>query len=148
MASTNHIISADSPESVMGIYPDSGPSMHAYTAVSDNVIIFDIIGPPYGDGRPCSYFKEIGVETPEGTLEFRKSLDLSAQKRLCWLTSSPESETECLEQAYTGDQVVEDALRMLEYLPSTMDILKGVPGNNSSEDSTASRILKQAGNKI
>ncbi|KAJ3106483.1 hypothetical protein HDU97_006270 [Phlyctochytrium planicorne] len=57
--SIDGVISADMPESLLVIRPDGGPNMHSFTAVSDHVVVLDIIGPPYNDNdRPCIYYKE------------------------------------------------------------------------------------------
>ncbi|KAJ3120181.1 Nucleolar complex protein 3 [Nowakowskiella sp. JEL0407] len=52
------VISSSSEESLLYIHPDSGPSLHSFTAVSDSVVILDIIGPPYNEERPCTYFRQ------------------------------------------------------------------------------------------
>ncbi|KAJ3187070.1 hypothetical protein HDU85_007108 [Gaertneriomyces sp. JEL0708] len=58
-AGMNRVVSATMPESLLIIRPDRGPNIHSFTAVSDEVVLLDIIGPPYNDGdRPCTYFRE------------------------------------------------------------------------------------------
>ncbi|KAJ3343453.1 hypothetical protein HDU93_008112 [Gonapodya sp. JEL0774] len=54
-------ISAADPRSLLTIHSDSGNNLHSFTAVSDVVVVLDIIGPPYDDrGRICKYFREVG----------------------------------------------------------------------------------------
>ncbi|KAI8802163.1 hypothetical protein BJ742DRAFT_778568 [Cladochytrium replicatum] len=42
--------------------PDSGPNMHSFTGTTDSVLILDIVGPPYNDDRPCTYYREIDTD--------------------------------------------------------------------------------------
>ncbi|TPX67950.1 hypothetical protein SpCBS45565_g03502 [Spizellomyces sp. 'palustris'] len=59
-AGLNRIISASDPESLLLIRPEGGPNMHSFTAVSEEVVLLDIIGPPYNsEDRPCTYFREV-----------------------------------------------------------------------------------------
>ncbi|KAI9199727.1 uncharacterized protein BJ171DRAFT_201826 [Polychytrium aggregatum] len=53
----NRVVSAGSPESLMIIEPGQGANLHSFEAVSDRVVLLDLIGPPYnGDTRRCTYF--------------------------------------------------------------------------------------------
>ena len=95
--------------------------MHALSAVSDYVIIFDILGPPYNaNDRVCSYFKEIAVQGPDGASILpskKRGLNASAGKETCWLIGDSHADNESYEREYIGDPVSLDALRMLDYLP-------------------------------
>ncbi|KAJ1555831.1 hypothetical protein HK405_012126, partial [Cladochytrium tenue] len=67
----NRVVSADAPGdgSLLCIRPDSGPSLHSFTAASDVVVILDLLGPPYHDQlRPCTYFADPLPLLPTGTL--------------------------------------------------------------------------------
>ncbi|KAJ3206754.1 hypothetical protein HDU67_007958 [Dinochytrium kinnereticum] len=58
--SIDGVITDDSPDSLLIIRPGGGPNMHSFTAVSDHVVLLDIIGPPYNDvDRLCTYYKEV-----------------------------------------------------------------------------------------
>ncbi|KAJ1532841.1 hypothetical protein HK096_006069 [Nowakowskiella sp. JEL0078] len=41
------------------ISPEAGPSIHSFTAASDFVVVLDLIGPPYNDDRPCTYYRKL-----------------------------------------------------------------------------------------
>ena len=43
----------------MILYSHSGPSLHSYECLSEYAILLDIIGPPYGENRPCKYYQEV-----------------------------------------------------------------------------------------
>ncbi|KAJ1530069.1 hypothetical protein HK096_008620, partial [Nowakowskiella sp. JEL0078] len=55
----NSVISSTMPESLLFITPETGPSIHSFTAASDFVVILDLIGPPYNDDRPCTYYRKL-----------------------------------------------------------------------------------------
>ncbi|KAJ3105239.1 hypothetical protein HDU96_008652 [Phlyctochytrium bullatum] len=64
LVDTDGVITHDSPDSLLIIRPEGGPNMHTFTAVSDYVVLLDIIGPPYNDAeRPCTYYREIPFPT-------------------------------------------------------------------------------------
>ncbi|KAI9332022.1 hypothetical protein DFJ73DRAFT_856293 [Zopfochytrium polystomum] len=55
--SKNRIVSANSGDSLLTIFPDHGPNLHSFTAASDYVVVLDLLGPPYNEvDRPCTYF--------------------------------------------------------------------------------------------
>ncbi|TPX39074.1 hypothetical protein SeMB42_g06480 [Synchytrium endobioticum] len=54
-------ISSTSLNSLLVIKPGTGINLHSFTAVSDKVVILDLLGPPYteSDGdRPCTHYRE------------------------------------------------------------------------------------------
>ncbi|KAI8844843.1 hypothetical protein BC829DRAFT_400148 [Chytridium lagenaria] len=58
----DRVITGGGPDSLLVIDPRKGPNLHCFTAVSDHVVMLDIIGPPYNDDdRPCTYFREISI---------------------------------------------------------------------------------------
>ncbi|KAI8802358.1 hypothetical protein BJ742DRAFT_833265 [Cladochytrium replicatum] len=58
----DRVIHSHEPSSLLMIQPNSGPNMHSFTGATDSVVILDIIGPPYNDDRPCTYFREIDTD--------------------------------------------------------------------------------------
>jgi len=58
------IITPDSPHSASVLKP-SGPTIHSFRALSDQVVFLDIIGPPYDDGdRNCTYYTDVSESEP------------------------------------------------------------------------------------
>ncbi|KAI8849592.1 hypothetical protein BC829DRAFT_391163 [Chytridium lagenaria] len=81
--SMDGVISSDSPDSLLIIRPDGGPNMHSFTAVSDYVVLLDIIGPPYNeDDRPCTYYKEVPLPHPYTNSFFVNSSGNDQAKRM------------------------------------------------------------------
>lgn len=55
----NKIIHHRSPDSLLTMHPNNPSEMHSLTAISDHVVILDIIGPPYNEETlQCKYFVE------------------------------------------------------------------------------------------
>ena len=101
----NRIISHTQPESVLVLYPDHGPSMHCFTAMSDHVILFDILSPPYhSKDRPCSYFKEVFIgkedSLDKNNISIPNELNISGIPQICWLSKESNDEYECIEREY------------------------------------------------
>lgn len=78
------VIHAESPSALLSIHPHSGPDMHSFTALSDNVLILDIISPPYDENRQCTYYRETdwawGKESCASIQAFLTSSDFVEQQ--------------------------------------------------------------------
>ncbi len=58
----SQILSRSGEDSLSILRPAHGPGLHSFTALSERVVILDIIGPPYDDeDRNCHYFKDLST---------------------------------------------------------------------------------------
>jgi hypothetical protein len=48
--------------SFLSIHPNGEDNIHSFEALSEYVVLLDLIAPPYSEGRPCTYFEELGQE--------------------------------------------------------------------------------------
>ncbi|RKO91594.1 hypothetical protein BDK51DRAFT_30841 [Blyttiomyces helicus] len=73
-ASRTRTIPSTSPDSLLVIRPDGGPNMHSFTAASPEVMILDVIGPPYNlTDRPCTYYRELARRAGTGGRQRRRA---------------------------------------------------------------------------
>ncbi|KAJ3099531.1 hypothetical protein HDU97_002974 [Phlyctochytrium planicorne] len=90
----DRVIAGGGPDSLLVIDPAAGANLHSFTAMSDNVVMLDIIGPPYNDiDRHCTYFREIPLnssslaalhyasQTPSTPTSTGKSASRNARRR-------------------------------------------------------------------
>jgi hypothetical protein len=49
------------PGSTVEINP-STPNLHSIESLEDNTLLLDVIGPPYGSARECTYYRVVGDE--------------------------------------------------------------------------------------
>jgi hypothetical protein len=87
------VISSESPDSLMRIFSDSGPSLHAFECVSDYAVIVDVLGPPYGEDRCCKYYNT----WDECMLQ---------DKRVITLKEFQHEDQDVVEHPYRGEKVI------------------------------------------
>ncbi|KAI9098163.1 hypothetical protein DFS34DRAFT_101380 [Phlyctochytrium arcticum] len=124
IAGVNRVISSTEPDSLLLIHPDSGPNMHAFTAVSETVVLLDLIGPPYtADDRPCTYFKEVewqaGCERIRACKTRLKAREKKRAKRMRQGQPKPVTSSSAAATAASDLLTLACAARLPSSLPTT-----------------------------
>ena len=103
------------------IQPSQGPNLHQFTALSEYVILLDIMSPPYSeqDHRPCTYFRQVEYSADlstyprqkrrekkkrrvvdEGESKEEKESGSQDKNSRCWLVEDPAIDFQCVSRLF------------------------------------------------